>query len=45
VHFSEPAIRLEAGRRSRGIVEADFNSLTQGRRLAAILREVADVPV
>jgi len=42
VHFSDPAVRLEAGRRSRGIVEADFNSRTQGERLAATLRAVAE---
>jgi colanic acid/amylovoran biosynthesis glycosyltransferase len=41
IRFSDPAIRLEAGRRSRGIVEADFNSSTQGARLASVLREVA----
>ena len=44
IHFSDPATRLAAGRRSRAIVEADFNSLTQGSRLASVLREVAGRP-
>ncbi len=41
IHFSDPAVRREAGGRSRGIVEADFNSRIQGLRLASMLAEVA----
>ncbi len=42
IRFSDPAIRRAAGRRSRGIVETDFNSTTQGRRLADVLRRIGD---
>lgn len=41
VRFSDAAIRLEAGGRSRAIVEADFNADTQGRRLRAVLESIA----
>lgn len=41
IRFSDPASRLDAGSRSRAIVEADFNADTQGRRLREVLESIA----